>query len=55
MVRLLLVWEGERLVMRLVKGDERWGVGRLLLVWEGERWGVGRVLASDLVVGSLAV
>ena len=35
MVRLLLAWEGERLVVRLV------------------RWGVGRVLASDLVVGSL--
>ena len=36
MVRLLLAWEGERLVVRLVR-----------------RWGVGRVLASDLVVGSL--
>ena len=49
MVRLLLVREGERLIVRLVREGERWGV---VLV---ERWVVGRVLASNLVVGSLVM
>lgn len=45
MVRMLLAWEGERLVVRLVREE-------VVLV---ERRGVGRALASNLVVGSLVM